>query len=332
MIPGRVSIVMPSRNERHLQRTIDSLLTNAAGDVEVIVMLDGGPWPDPPLRDDPRVVIVRHNEPAGMRPCINEGAQIASGQYLMKCDAHCIFAPGYDAALKAECDVDWIVVPTRHSLDQVVWVREGEGAAVRGRDFNYSILTYPFLASMYGAGFHAVTFSQQQNRAINAQRAQYPVDDILGAQGSCWFQRTAYFLSFPPLDHQALYFYSENQEVTLRVLATGGRAVVNKRTWYAHAHKGKDNVGADGRVGRGFYLDVRKKRASELCVVNWCLNGWPAEWGRAIRSFDSIIGQHWWLISQMTDPRYAWPDDWREWDKHRTAFEQRPPEQIPAHT
>ena len=68
MHAGRVSVIIPSRNERYLQHTIDSLLTNSAGDVEVIVVLDGGPWPDPPLKDDKRLVVIRHNESTGMRP------------------------------------------------------------------------------------------------------------------------------------------------------------------------------------------------------------------------------------------------------------------------
>lgn len=331
MIKGRVSICIPSRNEQHLQKTVAGLLKHAAGDVEILAMLDGGPWPDPPLPNDPRLIVVRHNEPMGMRPTINEAAQIASGEYLMKCDAHCIFAEGYDEALKADCDYDWLVVPTRHSIDGVKWDSDGEEAAIKPRDYNYSILTYAFLQSMYGTGFHSVTADWKLNRAINKQRAAYPIDDILCAQGSCWFQHVDYFRSFPPLDHEILYFYQENQEVTLRVLASGGRSIVNKKTWYGHSHKGHDNKGADGRPGRGYYLDLRKKRSSEAIVADWCINGWPSAWPNATRSFVSMIEQHWWLISQMHDPRYAWPEDWRDWEKHRQAFKNRPPEQIPAH-
>ena len=331
MVKGRVSICIPSRNERHLQRTIDSLLMHAHGDIEVIAVLDGDAWPNPPLRSDPRVIVVRHNEPRGMRPTINEAAQVASGEFYMKCDAHCMFADGYDEALKADCGDDWLVVPTRHSLDGEVWECEGEAAALRPRHYNYSILTYPFLRSMYGMGFHAVTLGQVQNKAVNAQREHLPVDDILGAQGSCWFQRLAYFQSFPPLDHERLYFYQESQENMLRILATGGRCVISKKTSYAHWHKGVTSQGADGRVGRGFFLNVHRKRHAEAIMAEWCMKGWPKEWPRAMRSFESIIEQHWWLISQVTDPKYAWPEDWRDWEKYRTWFEQRPPEEIPAH-
>ncbi|HAM40853.1 MAG TPA: hypothetical protein DCP69_05815 [Candidatus Omnitrophica bacterium] len=332
MIDNRVSVIIPSRNERYLQNTVDSLLTNAGGDVEVIAVLDGGPWPDPPLKDDKRLVVIRHNESTGMRPSINEAAQVATGQYLMKCDAHMIFGEGYDEILKADCDRDWIVVPTRHSIDGAAWETGGEKAAIRQRNYNYTVLTWPWCPTMYGMGIHAVTLDQRLNKQVNQQRAAFPVDDIIGAQGSCWFQQREYFLSFPPLDHDRLYFYGESTECLLRVLAAGGRAVCNKKTFAAHFHKGKDNKGADGRVGRGFFLDLHKKRRCELLLTDWCTRGWPPEWPNANRSFVSIVEQHWWLLSQVTDPRYAWPkDDWRDFEKYRAAFEARPSDQIPAH-
>lgn len=326
-----VSIIIPSRNERHLQRTIDSLLTNAAGDVEVIAILDGGPWPDPPLKDDKRLIVVRHNEPMGMRPSINEGAHIASGTYLMKCDAHCIFCEGYDEILKRDCDRDWLVVPTRHSIDGPTWERDGEKAAVRKRDFNYSILTYPFMRSAYGEGFHAINVTGNLNARINQQRSHLAVDDIIGAQGSCWFQRREYFLWFPPLDHATLGFYQESQEMCFRILASGGRCVVQKQTWYAHLHKGKQYTGADGRPGRGYFVSLKEKDKAEAVVTSWCLDGWPSTWPNAHRTFLSMVEQHWWLISQIKDSKYSWPEDWRDFDKHRTWFKNRRQEDIPQH-
>ena len=322
-VKGRVSIVIPSRNEAHLQKTVVDLLSKAAGDVEILVMLEGLPWPDPPLPDDPRVRVLFSEVPRGMRPCINLGAEAATGEWLMKADAHIAIQDGYDEVLKADCDRDWLVVPTRDSLDADRWV------PVR-RDFNYSILTYPYLgATMYGEGFHAVTLGGALNRAVNKQREHLPIDDILSAQGSLWFTPTEYFRSFPPLDHETFYFYQEAQCVMMRVLASGGRCVVNKRTRYQHWHKGKESRGADGRPGRGFYLDVRKKRLAESRMVQKILtNDWP----RMTRTFTEIIEQHWWLISQVTDPRYAWPSDWYDWEKHRKEFESRTPDQIPAHT
>ncbi len=323
MVKGRVSICIPSRNERHLQRTIDSLLTHARGDIEVIAVLDGDAWPNPPLRNDPRLIVVRHNEPRGMRPTINEAAQIASGEFYMKCDAHCMFADGYDEILKADCDDQTLAVPTRHSIDGADWT-------MKPRNWNYSILTYPFLVSQYGVGLHAVTFDQKENRTINTENMSVQVDDLLSFQGSCWIQHRATFLADGPLDHDRFYFYSESQETgLLRYWLRGRRCVVNKRTWYAHYHKGNNNLHTvDGRIGRGFFLNVHKKRKCEAEVADICVNNtWPG----ATRTFDSLVEQFWPLISRMKDPKYAWPLDWYDWNKYRTEFENRPTEQVPEH-
>ena len=72
-----LSVIIPARNELYLQKTIDGLLSNAAGDVEVIVILDGY-WPDPDLKADPRLIVV-HREKRGMRASINAGVDIARG-------------------------------------------------------------------------------------------------------------------------------------------------------------------------------------------------------------------------------------------------------------
>lgn len=316
---SKVSIIIPARNERYLAPTIGSLLTQARGDIEVLVFLEGphvGKLPS-----DPRVSYILNETPIGMRPCTNQGADMATGDYLLKVDAHCIFAEGYDEALKRDCLENWLVVPTRHSIDQDRW-------APKLRHYNYHVLTYPYILSMYGEGLHAITFDWSLNKQINAERAHLEIDDLMSFQGSCWFQPTEAFRALGPLDHDNFYFYQEAQEVGLRVWLTGGRCVVNKRTWYAHLHKGKDHFGADGRPGRGFYLDVRKKRASEKYATD--LYTGDKVQGQTVRFVD-FVERFWPLVSRMTDPRYAWPADWRDFGKYRAAFYARPEDQLPAH-
>ncbi len=332
---SKVSIVVPSRNEKLLQPTISDLLAKATGEIEIFAVLDGGPWPDPPLTEDPRLIVVRHPEPLGMRQSLNEVSKIATGKYLMKVDAHCIFSEGYDEVLQASCEEDWIAVPTRHSLDANVWMEQyalGDDGdvdlAVRHRHFNYHALTYPYRATEYGAGFHGVTFSQQENRRINEETKDVRVDDLLSFQGSCWFQHLSNFNRLGPLDHEKFDFYQESQCVGLRTWLTGGRCVIVKDTHYCHAHKGKENKGADGRKGRGFYLSLVKMRLSEDRMVEQCLNN---RWPNQTRTFDSLIEQFWPLLKRLDGSR-TWPSDWRDWEKHRLVFEARTPEQIPAHT
>ena len=96
---GLVSIIIPSRNEKYLGKTIEDLLTKAVGEIEIIAVLDGY-WPEPKIPDNDRLILIHRGSPQGMRPAINAATAIARGRYLMKCDAHCLFAPGFDQALK----------------------------------------------------------------------------------------------------------------------------------------------------------------------------------------------------------------------------------------
>ena len=71
-----LSVIIPARNETYLQRTIDNILENADGEIEIIAVCDGY-WPDPPIKDHPFVNIIHHSEARGQRPSINEAARIA---------------------------------------------------------------------------------------------------------------------------------------------------------------------------------------------------------------------------------------------------------------
>ena len=91
----KVSVIIPSRNEQFMPQTVEDILAKATGDIEVIVILDGY-WPDPILPDHQNLILVHHGKPKGMRASINAGAAVATGDYLMKCDAHCMFGEGFD--------------------------------------------------------------------------------------------------------------------------------------------------------------------------------------------------------------------------------------------
>jgi len=325
---GLVSVVIPARNERYLQATIDDLLAKAHGAVEVYAVLDGGP--PQPVRDDRRVHVVRHEESVGMREVVNQLAPTLDGEFLMKCDAHCLFGPGWDVALKHDCDGDWVSVPTRHSVNGDTWTVCGRGGGRLDMAFggvNYHYLTFPFAPSMYGYGLHGKEFARAQNRAINQELVGTPIDDLMSFQGSCWFTPTANFLRLGPLDQKNYYFYSESIEVGMRQWISGGRVVINKKTWYAHYHKGNNNLHTvDGRVGRGFFLSLDRKRQSEAYNTDFWMND---RYPRARRTFKWFIEYFWPLLQRVpTDER--WPDDWDD-PKYRVEFLNRPAEAIPAH-
>jgi hypothetical protein len=96
-------------------------------------------------------------------------------------------------------------------------------------------------------------------------------------------------------------FIQEFQEVGMKTWLGGGSVKVNKKTWYAHLHKGKTH-GRGYSVNRGSW-DRGKLYSADL----WMNNKWP---GR-VRDLEWLIDKFW--------PVPTWPDNWRELDYSRLA-------------
>ena len=300
---AKVSIIIPSRNEPFLRPTVVDLLAKATGDVEVIAILDGW-WPDPQLPDDPRLRLLHWGEVKGLRLGINAAARIATGEYLMKIDAHCAVAQGYDEALQRDCDKDWIVVPEKYSLEPTTWARFKP-------PWQYFYLTFPYDPTFEYIGLHDKNFGPGKNHANAAK----PIDDIITYQGSCWFLRRDYFWRLLPngMDHEHLYYAQEPQELGLRAWLTGGRVVVNKNTWYAHLHKGRAH-------GRGF----PRYKGQWTRAIKWSTEYWMNN--KHLQSPTQVHDIQW-LVAKFWDelhnaPSYAWPDDWQD-PKYRALFNEQ---------
>lgn len=217
-----ISVIIPARNEPYLQKTIDDLFAKAAGDIEVIAVLDGY-WPRPPLTKRKDLVIIHRGEVRGMRSGINAGAGIAKGKYLMKCDAHCCFDRGFDEKLKADCESNWTVVPRRYGLDVEKWDR---------------------IDKMYEFEYIEKGTLKGRKWPEYAERVKgKKIVDLMTSQGSCWFMHRDRFFELGGLD-EINYggMGREAQETCLKAWLSGGRYVLNRNTWYAHWNKPKEHV------------------------------------------------------------------------------------------
>jgi glycosyltransferase involved in cell wall biosynthesis len=216
-----LSVIIPSRNELYLTNTVSDLLLKAKGDIEIIVILDGY-WANPIPVNDKRVIIVHRGESRGMRNGINSGVAIARGEYIMKCDAHCMFDEDFDLKLIADCEKNWVVVPRRKRLDVEYWCSLDVGKP----DVDYMYLSREL---------HGVNWDEL-NR--DESRKSVKIDDLMSSQGSCWFMHKDYFYELELLDEEHYgSFWNEFQEIGLKCWLSGGRVVINKNTWYAHLHK-----------------------------------------------------------------------------------------------
>lgn len=281
---NKVSIVIPARNERFLPQTVNDLLTKATGEIEVIVVLDGY-WVDPQLPDNDNLIILHRGSPRGMRPAINSATAIATGKYIMKVDAHCMFAKGYDEALKADCEENWVSVPRRYSLDPENWCRR------KKHPIDYLRCVCPVEENR-----HEINVKVWNEKNYDKELAEILIDDMFTCQGSCWFMHRDYFYELDLMDVENYgTFRKEPQEITFKAWLSGGRCVRNKKTWYAHLHKGK-------QYGRGYSSSKRDYREGDVYLTKWLTD---SAWDKQTIPFK-------WLIDKFDMP--GWNEfDWEEW-------------------
>jgi len=92
---SKLSILIPSRAEMFLVKTIENILENIEEDTEIIAVLDGE-WSDPAIPQHPDVNVIYVPESVGQREGTNMAAKLSKGKYIMKIDAHCAFDKGFD--------------------------------------------------------------------------------------------------------------------------------------------------------------------------------------------------------------------------------------------
>jgi glycosyltransferase involved in cell wall biosynthesis len=271
-----VSIVIPSRNEPYLKKTIEDILKRAEGEIEIIAVLDGYWLPDP--IENPKVIYIHHGKPKGMRGAINAGVAIAKGEYILKCDAHCMFDTGFDIKLTADCEKNWIVIPRRYALDAEKWKLTDNPK-------------YPVDYMYLTPELHGEVWNEKnKDEKLKGEE----IDDIMSSQGSCWFMYKDYFRELE-LEDEENYgtFSNEFQEIGLKCWLTGGRVAVNKKTWYAHLHKTE---------GRGYSLEGSQIEKGAAYTQRWLTN---TAWHKQTLPFTWLIEKFW--------PVPGWPEDKTKW-------------------
>ena len=174
----KLSVIIPSRNEKYLTKTVCDVFAKCRGDVQVIVCLDGGEWPEgwaeTSERFSGKLITIYRGKSLGMRDAINRMAAIASGKFLMKADAHTAYSKGFDVALKEDCPEQTVLIPRRFRLDPEPWQRIKDGRA----PVDYEYLSAP---DGNGGGLKGKIWDERAKERINI-----PADDAFLFQGSCW--------------------------------------------------------------------------------------------------------------------------------------------------
>lgn len=309
MIKNRVSVVIPARNEQFLTKTIKDLLQKAVEDIEIIAVLDGY-WPEADeIVLDKRVHYINYGESKGMRNAINQGVALSTGEYILKSDAHCMFDEGFDKKLKADCKDDWVVVPRRLRLEPESWTLRD----VNKPPMDYMLLTYPMDHDTGSFGGPSLQGREWRELNRDPELKKKEIDDLMSFQGSAWFMKRDYFYWLELMDIDTYGdFAKEAQEIGLKAWLSGGRVVRNKKTWYAHLHKGK-------KYGRGYHLSKSEFERATPEVNKW-MNS--KVWHKQRRNIK-------WLINHFS-PVPTWPNEfWNRQDESLPKFKSR--DELPAY-
>lgn len=252
-----VSVIVPARNEKYLQQTIDSVLANAEGDTEIVVVLDGC-WPYEPVPDHPRVNIVHHSEARGQRQSINEAARIARGRFLMKLDAHCAVGPGFDRILMEDWRPGWTLVPRMYNLDVETFQPK-----------LHKVTDYMYAGWNEKDELRALYYTGREWKRQHARTAE--VDETMCCMGPGWFLSAEDFWCQGGCDEGHGSWGQQGIEVSFKAWLSGGALMVDKRTWFAHWFRAKDG---------GFPYPISQRsidRARAYSKDLWLNNGWPGQ-------------------------------------------------------
>ncbi len=292
----KVSVIIPSKDDRFLARTIKNIQTQATGDIEIIVVLDG-PTSHPLPKPTKKLIYITKKNSEGLRKAINDAANKARGEYLLRTDAHCMFGKGYDEILQKDCKDNWVVIPRRYGMSSRtpdLWKRQ------MGAIYDYYYLTCPWTDKL---GVH---FNTQRWLERTKKNYDIPVDETMSIHGSVWFMPKKYFFqSLERLDTENFGKWGENEEIILKTWLGGGSVMVNKKTWYAHLQMRADR---NTQAQKDFEAVDSHKKIAEY----WTTNRWEGQ----IHEFDWLIDKFWPLPTTNkhdVKDEYWWPENWRDY-------------------
>lgn len=300
-----LSILIPARNEMFLAKTIENILSHIEADTEVIAVCDGG-WPNPPIPDNPRVSLIYHAESIGQRAATNEAARLSQAKFVMKCDAHCAFDQGFDKKLMADIEYDWTVVPRMYNLHAFNWKCKSCGdTQYQGptptkcekcgdTEFEREMIWKPRWSRK--SDFMRFDSNMKfQYWGAQGKRPEYQgeIADQMCAIGACWMMHRKRYWDLDGVDEEHGSWGQMGVEIACKSWLSGGKQVVNKKTWFAHMFRTQGGDFGFPYPLRGRDVQKARKHSKELWQGN--------TWAKATRNLG-------WLLDHFK-PVPDWHDD-----------------------
>lgn len=298
-----LSILIPSRNEMFLSRTVEDLLSNIEADTEILVGLDGD-WANPPVALNERVRVVYFPESIGQRAMTNKLCKLSEARYVMKVDAHCAFDKGFDRKMIEKMSDDVTMVPVMRNLHVFDWVCANGHRRYQGKSGNCEQCGEPTTREMV---WKAKTNPQSTSYCFDSEphfqyfndykaRPEYKkaleetgLTETMSLQGSCFMLTREKYWELNICDESFGSWGSQGIEVAVKTWCSGGRCLVNHNTWYAHLFRTQGGDFSFPYPMSGKQQESAKKTARELFLNGkWEGAKFPLYW--LLRKFAPIPG------------------------------------------
>ncbi len=294
-----LSILIPARNEEWLGRTIQDLIEHVKGNTEIIVVLDGY-LPDPALPKSDRVTIIYHPVAVGQRAATNDAAKIAKGKYLMKVDAHCAFDEGFDVkmleAFKTTGD-DVTMLPVMRNLHVFDWVCSNKHRQYQGKsnickecgeEMKKDVVWYAKPSPQSTAFRFDKNMHFQYWRDWGYQQ-KGDITETMSIQGSCFMLTRERYFALDICSEEFNSWGQQGVEVACKTWLSGGRVLVNHKTWYAHMFR-TNNFGGFPYQNPESKIQENRELSKELFQKD--------KWPLAIHKFQ-------WLLDKFNPPDWT---------------------------
>jgi glycosyltransferase involved in cell wall biosynthesis len=295
-MPYDLSFIIPSRHEEFLSGTVERILQNIRGNSEVIVILDGV-WSDPPLIPDERLTVIYYPESIGQRAACNQGVKLSRAKYVAKIDAHCTIDEGFDVKMLdafKETGDNVVMTATMRNLWMYDWkcgkcglrvYQDKESICPPNKRHSESVQMYKKMLwiAKTNPQSTAFCFDPEPHFQYDGGQKRRQVGDIvesMSLQGSFFMTSREKYLELDICNEDFGSWGSSGIEISCKFWLSGGRVLVNRKTWYAHMFRTKPLFSFPYELS-GRQVQRAKKMVKDLFFNN--------KWPKAIHPLSWLV-------------------------------------------
>jgi len=292
---AELSVIIPGRNEEFHQKTVENVLENSKGDTEIIVVLDGY-WPNPPMPDHPKVTIIHHTIPVGQRAAVNEGARLSKAKFLMKLDAHCALAEGFDVQLMKDCKRrSWTLIPAMWNLHAFDWEcqkckkryyqADRPETCCDAQEFEKIMIWKPRERRVTTSWLFDKNMHFQYWRG---RKTRGKIFETMCHIGACWFIHREQYWNQDGLDEATGSWGQVGVETSCKAWLSGGKVLTDTNTWFAHMFRTNGDFSFPYKIS-GNDQERARKYSRDLWLNNkWEKQKYPLNW--LVERFSPVPG------------------------------------------